>query len=98
MIKSFSLSVKFNFNHVVQKRILQNNANKKVVELSNCSGIQPDGQMPSDKTAGAGDDSFSTFFSETGAGKHVPRSVFSLEICPTFGTNFQVTFSITVFS
>merc|ERR1712178_192142 len=30
-------------------------------------GIQPDGQMPSDKAIGAGDDSFNTFFSETGA-------------------------------
>merc|ERR1712227_1013200 len=39
-------------------------------------GIQPDGQLPSDKTAGSSDDSFSTFFSETGAGKHVPRCVF----------------------
>jgi len=39
-------------------------------------GIQPDGQMPSDKTVGGGDDSFNTFFSETGAGKHVPRTVF----------------------
>ncbi|XP_032885436.1 tubulin alpha chain-like [Amblyraja radiata] len=39
-------------------------------------GIQPDGQMPSDKTIGDGDDSFNTFFSETGAGKHVPRGVF----------------------
>ncbi|EAW66874.1 hCG19802, isoform CRA_c [Homo sapiens] len=38
-------------------------------------GIQPDGQMPSDKTIGGGDDSFNTF-SETGAGKHVPRAVF----------------------
>ena len=27
-------------------------------------GIQPDGQMPSDKTIGGGDDSFNTFFSE----------------------------------
>ncbi|KAB0374564.1 hypothetical protein FD755_013056 [Muntiacus reevesi] len=35
-----------------------------------------DGQMPSDKTIGGGDDSFNTFFSETDAGKHVPRSVF----------------------
>eukprot|EP00435_Cladocopium_sp_Y103_P065798 s91_g27.t2 len=34
-------------------------------------GIQPDGQMPSDKTIGGGDDAFNTFFSETGAGKHV---------------------------
>ncbi|KAM4697421.1 tubulin alpha-1A chain-like [Rhinophrynus dorsalis] len=28
--------------------------------------------MPSDKTIGGGDDSFNTFFCETGAGKHVP--------------------------
>ncbi|CAG5125328.1 unnamed protein product, partial [Candidula unifasciata] len=39
-------------------------------------GIQPDGQMPSDKTVGSSDDSFNTFFSETGSGKHVPRAVF----------------------
>uniref|UniRef100_A0A493SXA2 Tubulin alpha chain n=2 Tax=Anatidae TaxID=8830 RepID=A0A493SXA2_ANAPP len=39
-------------------------------------GIQPNGTMPSDKTIGGGDDSFNTFFSETGAGKHVPRAVF----------------------
>jgi len=31
--------------------------------------------MPGDKTIGGGDDSFNTFFSETGAGKHVPRAV-----------------------
>ncbi|KAM5558971.1 hypothetical protein ABKV19_020564 [Rosa sericea] len=40
------------------------------------NGIPPDGQMPSDKTVGGGDDAFNTFFSETGAGKHVPRAVF----------------------
>eukprot|EP00899_Mesostigma_viride_P016793 jgi/Mesvir1/25114/Mv21576-RA.3 len=45
-------------------------------------GIQPDGQMPSDKTVGGGDDAFNTFFSETGAGKHVPRCVF-LDLEPT---------------
>ena len=45
-------------------------------------GIQPDGQMPSDKTIGGGDDSFNTFFSETGSGKHVPRVVF-LDLEPT---------------
>lgn len=39
-------------------------------------GIKPDGQMPTDKSIGGADDSFSTFFSETGAGKHVPRAVF----------------------
>ncbi|KAB1262979.1 Tubulin alpha-1A chain [Camelus dromedarius] len=45
-------------------------------------GIQPNGQMPSDKTTGGGDDSFNTFFSETGAGKHVPRAVF-VDLEPT---------------
>jgi tubulin alpha len=29
--------------------------------------------MPSDKTVGGADDSFNTFFAETGSGKHVPR-------------------------
>merc|ERR1712227_570228 len=45
-------------------------------------GIQPDGPMPSEKTIGGGDDAFNTFFSETGAGKHVPRCVF-LDLEPT---------------
>uniref|UniRef100_A0A8C2UW17 Tubulin alpha chain-like 3 n=1 Tax=Chinchilla lanigera TaxID=34839 RepID=A0A8C2UW17_CHILA len=45
-------------------------------------GIQPDGQMPSDKTIGGGDDSFNTFFSEPGADKHVPRAVF-VDLEPT---------------
>ncbi|GFN80586.1 tubulin alpha chain [Plakobranchus ocellatus] len=45
-------------------------------------GIQPDGQMPSDTTIGGGDDSFNTFFSETGSGKHVPRAVF-VDLEPT---------------
>ena len=44
-------------------------------------GIQPDGHMPSDKLMG-GDDSFTTFFAETGAGKHVPRAVF-IDLEPT---------------
>jgi tubulin alpha len=39
-------------------------------------GIQPDGQVPSDKTVGGGDDLFNTFFSETGPARHVPRAVF----------------------
>merc|ERR1711977_684612 len=37
---------------------------------------------PSDKTIGGGDDAFNTFFSETGAGKHVPRTVF-VDLEPT---------------
>ncbi|TVU45288.1 hypothetical protein EJB05_04770 [Eragrostis curvula] len=45
-------------------------------------GIQADGQMPGDKTIGGGDDAFNTFFSETGAGKHVPRAVF-VDLEPT---------------
>lgn len=44
--------------------------------------LQPDGQMPSDKTVGGSDDAFNTFFSETGAGKHVPRAVF-VDLEPT---------------
>jgi tubulin alpha len=36
--------------------------------------------MPSDKIVG--DDSFNTFFSETGSGKHVPRTVF-VDLEPT---------------
>ena len=43
--------------------------------------LQPDGHMPSDKLTG-GDDSFTTFFAETGAGKHVPRAVF-IDLEPT---------------
>ncbi|VUZ49796.1 unnamed protein product [Hymenolepis diminuta] len=45
-------------------------------------GIQPDGQMPSDKMIGDGNDKFNTFFSETDAGKHVPRAVF-IDLEPT---------------
>ncbi|KAL0346331.1 UNVERIFIED_CONTAM: Tubulin alpha-1 chain [Sesamum radiatum] len=48
-------------------------------------GIQPDGYMPSsslftcsDKSAGIADDSFNTFFSETGAGKHVRTGAYSI--------------------
>lgn len=52
-------------------------------------GIQPDGQMPSDKTVGGGDDSFNTFFSETGAGKHVPRAVF-VDLEPTVVGKFTL--------
>jgi len=38
--------------------------------------------MPSDKSIGSGDDSFNTFFNETGAGKHVPRAIF-VDLEPT---------------
>ncbi|KAB0404907.1 hypothetical protein E2I00_001216 [Balaenoptera physalus] len=45
--------------------------------------LEHDGQMPTDKTIGGGDDTFNTFFSETNAGKHVPRAV-SVDLEPTF--------------
>ncbi|XP_031661423.1 tubulin alpha chain-like [Oncorhynchus kisutch] len=45
-------------------------------------GIQPDGQMPSDKPTGNLDDSFTTFFSATGTGKYVPRAIF-VDLEPT---------------
>jgi len=56
-------------------------------------GIAPDGQMPSDKTIGGGDDSFNTFFSETGSGKHVPRAVF-VDLEPTVVGKLVVKYTI----
>ena len=41
-------------------------------------GIQPDGQITSDKAVGAVD----AFFSECGSGKHVPRAIF-VDLEPT---------------
>merc|ERR1712100_155751 len=66
--------------HVGQAGIQVDNACWELFCLEH--GIQPDGQMPSDKSIGGGDDAFNTFFSETGAGKHVPRAVF-LDLEPT---------------
>ena len=45
-------------------------------------GIQPDGQMPELMPLSSADDSYCTFFNETGAGKHVPRAVF-VDLEPT---------------
>ena len=50
--------------------------------------------MPSDKAIGAGDDSFNTFFSETGAGKHVPRAVM-VDLEPTVvGMKLEILYNI----
>lgn len=38
-------------------------------------GLSPDGRV-ANPTPGQNDEGFSTFFSETGTGKHVPRSVY----------------------
>jgi tubulin alpha len=45
-------------------------------------GIHPDGLIPNDDPYAQPDDSFSTFFSETAGGKHVPRAVF-IDLEPT---------------
>jgi hypothetical protein len=80
-----SLRIRSNQNFVKMRECLSIHVGQAGVQIGNACwelyclehGIQPDGQMPSDKVAGTGgDDSFSTFFSETGAGKHVPRAVF----------------------
>ena len=60
--------------HIDQTGVQIGNACWELYRLKH--GIQPDGQMPNDKTIGGEDDSFITFFSETGAGKHVPRTMF----------------------
>lgn len=44
--------------------------------------------MPTDESYGYGDDSFNTFFSETSAGKHVPRAVF-VDLEPTVIGKFE---------
>lgn len=60
--------------HVGQAGVQMGNACWELYCLEH--DIQPNGTMLSDKALGSGDDSFNTFFSETGAGKHVPRAVF----------------------
>lgn len=85
--KKISLGVD---NNLFQRECISVHVGQAGVQIGNACwelyclehGIQPDGQMPSDKTIGGNDDSFNTFFSETGAGKHVPRAVF-IDLEPT---------------
>ena len=65
--------------HIGQAGVQMGNAAWELFCLEH--GIHPDGTMPSDDNA-LNDDSFNTFFSETGAGKHVPRAVF-VDLEPT---------------
>lgn len=58
--------------HVGQAGVQMGNACWELYCLEH--GIAPDGRMPED--AALGDDSYSTFFSETGNGKHVPRAIY----------------------
>uniref|UniRef100_A0A8I3WK59 Tubulin/FtsZ GTPase domain-containing protein n=1 Tax=Callithrix jacchus TaxID=9483 RepID=A0A8I3WK59_CALJA len=59
---------------------------RSAMPAGNCTALNmefsPMVRCQSDKTIGGGDDSFNTFFSETGAGKHVPRAVF-VDLEPT---------------
>ncbi|KAJ1531015.1 hypothetical protein ONE63_005847 [Megalurothrips usitatus] len=57
--------------HVGQAGVQMGNAAWELYCLEH--GISPDGTMPSAKVAE--DTSFSTFFHETGTGKHVPRAI-----------------------
>ncbi|XP_071800504.1 tubulin alpha chain-like isoform X2 [Asterias amurensis] len=66
--------------HIGQAGVQMGNACWELYCLEH--GIQPDGQMPSDKTVGTCMDSFNTFFSETGSGQHVPRAIF-VDLEPT---------------
>jgi tubulin alpha len=66
--------------HIGQAGVQMGNACWELFCLEH--GIQHDGQISSDKTEGGGDDSFNTFFTETGAGKYVPRAVF-IDLEPT---------------
>ena len=49
--------------------------------------------MPNDDDIGIEDDSYNTFFSETGTGKHVPRAVF-IDLEPTVIGKFKVSTKI----
>jgi tubulin alpha len=60
--------------HIGQAGIQTGNACWELYCLEH--GIQKDGTMPADKSVDKETDAFNTFFSETGAGKHVPRAIF----------------------
>ena len=66
--------------HIGQAGVQMGNASWELFCLEH--GIHPDGTMPSDDSVGLADDSFNTFFSETGSGKHVPRAIF-VDLEPT---------------
>ena len=50
------------------------NARRELYRLEH--GTQPEGQTPSDKTFGGGEDEFDAFVSGTGGGEHVPSAAF----------------------
>jgi len=66
--------------HIGQAGVQMGNACWELYCLEH--GIHPDGMIPPEYQEEASDDSFSTFFSTTGSGKHVPRAVF-VDLEPT---------------
>lgn len=66
--------------HIGQAGVQMGNACWELYCLEH--GIQPDGQMSVERDDNNNDDSYNTFFNETGAGKHVPRAVF-VDLEPT---------------
>jgi tubulin alpha len=75
--------------HIGQAGVQMGNAAWELFCLEH--GIHPDGLMPSDDTLGIADDSFNTFFSETGTGKHVPRALF-IDLEPTVIDEIRLAF------
>ena len=73
-MKKEALGIRANCDRKAARRFVSHQLG--ALSSTELTGPQPDGQMPSDKTIGCGDDAFNTFFSETGAGKHVPRAVY----------------------
>ena len=61
--------------HIGQAGVQMGNACWELYCLEH--GIQPDGIISIDPNSQEFDDSFTTFFSETSSGKHVPRAVFA---------------------
>ena len=74
----------FAHHHPKMREVLSIHVGQAGVQMGNSCwelyclehGITPDGQMPEAQGGVRGDDSYSTFFADTGNGKHVPRSVF----------------------
>ena len=80
----------FKKNLIFQREVISVHVGQAGVQMGNAAwelfclehGIHPDGMMPSDDSVGIADDSFNTFFSETGTGKHVPRAIM-IDLEPT---------------
>uniref|UniRef100_A0A8C5DEU6 Tubulin alpha chain n=1 Tax=Gouania willdenowi TaxID=441366 RepID=A0A8C5DEU6_GOUWI len=79
-----------NFGTLIFREIISIHVGQAGVQIGNSCwelfclehGIQPNGQVLSNQESGGGDDSFNTFFSETGTGKRVPRALY-VDLEPT---------------